>query len=107
MTFLPGDNTGDITDGSVAYPISSNLPPADIKVPRCVAGRILSPRLSDSLAEMSPVQVQQGSSSILMTMGLPFASLVSVTVTGCFLFLLEFVLIVNTSGPRDAVLYEY
>ena len=51
--------------------------------------------------------VQQGSRSVLMTMGLPFTSLVSVTVTGCFLFLLELVLIANTFGLRDTVLYEY
>ena len=56
---------------------------------------------------MSPVPVQQGSSHVLVTMGLPFASLVSVTVTGCLLLLLELVLIANTLGPRDAVLYEY
>ena len=97
------DNTGSITDGTVRYPIVLNLPPTDVKVPRCVAGRISSPRLSATLAEMSPVPVQQGSSSVFMTMWLLFASLVSVTVSGCVLLLLEFVLIVNIFGLRDAV----
>ena len=43
----------------------------------------------------------------LITKGLPLAFLVSATVTGCLLLLLELVLIVNTSGPYDSVLYEY
>ena len=107
VTVLSCDNTGSITDGMVTYPIVLNSPPTEVKVPRCVAGRISSPRLSATLAKMSPVPVQQGSSSVLMAMGLPFASLASVTVTGCFLLLLELVLIANTFGPRDSALYEY
>ena len=85
VTVLSCDNTGSITDGTVTYPIVLNLPLTDVKVPRCVAGRISSPRLSATLAEISPVPVQQGSSSVLVTMKLPFASLVSVTVAGYFL----------------------
>ena len=46
LTFLSCDNTGSITDGTVTYPIVSNLLPTDVKVPRCVAGRISNPRLS-------------------------------------------------------------
>ena len=107
VTVLSYDNTRSITDGTVTYPIVLNLPPTDVKVPRCVAGRISSPRLSATLAEISLVPVQQGSSRILITKGLPLASLVRATVTGCLLLLLELVLIANTSGPCDSVLYEY
>ena len=89
------------------YPIVLNLPQTDVKIPLCVAGCIPSQRLSATLAEMSPVEVQQESSSVLMTKGLPFTSLVSVTVIGCLLFLLKLLLNVNTPGPRDAILYEY
>ena len=45
VTFLSCDNTGSITDGTVTYPIVSNLPSMDVNVPRCVAGRISTPRL--------------------------------------------------------------
>ena len=112
-TGLSCDNAESITDGMVAYPIVLNLSLTDVKVLWCVAGRMSSLRVLAVFKATSPFPVQQLSIRVLMTTGLPLASLASTTVTGCLQHFLEasleFASTVNIlfRDKFDAVLYEH
>ena len=67
------------------------------------------PKLLAVLKDISPSPVQQTSSKVRSTSGLPLALFVSATVTGCFSLLEESLLeLVSTANtyPRDSVLSE-
>ena len=94
VTFLSCDNIGSITDGTITYPIVSNLPPMDVKVPR-----ISYPCINESRPGTTGVkQCSRDNGVTVCISGERHSNWVLLTLAG---------IIANTLGPRDSVLYEY